>query len=66
MAYGQLESESELETIPKDRAPSFEWPDKGVIELHNMKFKYAMDYPLVLKSISFKIESCEKVSDWIL
>ena len=64
MAYGQLESEGELETIPKDKAPSAGWPEKGVIELHNMKFKYAVNYPLVLKSISFKIESYEKV--WLL
>ncbi|XP_065919849.1 ATP-binding cassette sub-family C member 4-like isoform X2 [Dysidea avara] len=61
MAYGQLESETELETIPHDKAPPLQWPDKGVIELHNTKFKYAIDYPYVLKSISFRIESCEKV-----
>ncbi|XP_065902754.1 ATP-binding cassette sub-family C member 4-like isoform X2 [Dysidea avara] len=61
MAYGQLESEAELETIPHNKAPRFEWPDKGVIELHNTKFKYAVDHPYVLKSISFRIESCEKV-----
>ena len=63
MAYGKLKSERELETIPKDKAPPLEWPDKGVIELNNIKFKYAVNYPYVLKSISFKIESCEKVSD---
>ncbi|XP_065919884.1 ATP-binding cassette sub-family C member 4-like isoform X2 [Dysidea avara] len=61
MAYGQLESEAELETIPHDKAPPLQWPDKGVIDLHNTKFKYAIDYPYVLKSISFRIESCEKV-----
>ncbi|XP_065882473.1 ATP-binding cassette sub-family C member 4-like isoform X2 [Dysidea avara] len=61
MAYGQLESEAELETIPHDKAPPLQWPDKGVIKLHNAKFKYAIDYPYVLKSISFRIESCEKV-----
>ena len=62
MSYGKLDSEGELETIPKDKAPSLEWPDKGVIELNNMKFKYAVDHPYVLKSLSLKIESCEKVS----
>ncbi|XP_065916533.1 ATP-binding cassette sub-family C member 4-like isoform X2 [Dysidea avara] len=61
MAYGKLESEAELETIPHDKAPPVEWPDKGVIELHNTKFKYATDYPYALKSISFRIESCEKI-----
>ena len=65
MAYSKLESEAELETIPhdKNKAPPLEWPDKGVIELHNTKFKYATDYPYVLKSISIRIESCEKVGN---
>ena len=62
MAYGKLDSERELETVPKTKAPSLNWPERGVIELNNIKFKYAVNYPYVLKSISFKIESCEKVS----
>ena len=62
MAYGKLKSEKELETVLRNKAPSDEWPDKGTIEVCNMKFKYAMNYPYVLKSISFKIKSCEKVS----
>ena len=62
MAYGKLKSESELETVSKCKAPPPEWPERGVIELNNVKFKYAVNYPYVLKSISFKIESCEKVS----
>ena len=62
MAYGKLTNERELETVPKDKAPPLEWPDKGVMELNNIKFKYAANYPYVLKSISFKTESCEKVS----
>ena len=61
MAYGKLESERELETILKDKAPPIEWPEKGGIELHNMKFKYSLEYPYVLKSLSFSIKSCEKV-----
>ena len=65
MAYGELQSEGELETISKDKVPPVEWPDKGVIRLHNVKFKYAVNYPYVLKSVSFKIESCEKVSHCI-
>ena len=62
MAYGKLKSERELEAVPKNKVPPLEWPDKGVIELNNVCFKYAMNYPYVLKSISLKIESCEKVS----
>ena len=63
IGYGKLESEGELETAIEDKAPHiFGWPEKGVIELRDVKFKYAIEYPYVLKSISFKIESCEKVS----
>ena len=64
MAYGKLKSERELETVPKDKAPPVEWPDKGMIEYHNMKFKYAVNYPYAVKSISFNIKSCEKVSQY--
>lgn len=63
MAYGQLNSEAELMTNPQNSAPLIEWPDKGVIELQNAKFKYAINYPYVLKSISFKIQSGEKVCE---
>ena len=66
MAYGKLHSEGELETFPKDKAPPLKWPEKGVIETVNISFKYAVNYPYVLKSISFKIESCEKVSFCVL
>ena len=64
IGYGKLESEGELETGMKDKARLLGWPEKGVIELHNMKLKYAIEYPYVLKSISFKVNSCEKVSHY--
>ena len=60
-AYGQLSSEAELVTSAQNRAPPVKWPDNGVIELQNAKFKYTTNYPYVLKSISFKIYSGEKV-----
>ena len=63
IGYGKLESEGELETAIEYKTHLAGWPEKGVIELCNLKFKYAVEYPYVLKSISFKIESCEKVSD---
>lgn len=62
IGYGKLESEGELEIDMKDNACLLAWPDKGVIELCDVTFKYAIEYPYVLKSVSFKIESCEKVS----
>ena len=62
-AYGQLNSEAELMSSPDDGVPPVEWPDKGIIELQNVKFKYASNYPYVLKSITFKIHSSEKVCE---
>ena len=66
MAYGKLKSERELKTIPKHKTPLLEWPNRGVIELNNVKFKYAVNYPYVLKSLSLKIEPCAKVSCFIV
>ena len=64
-AYGELNSEAEL-TNSQDRVPRIEWPDKGIIELQDVKFKYATNYPYVLKSITFKIHSGEKVRCYII
>ena len=66
IGYGKLESERELETDIKDKTSLVGWPEKGIIELCDMKFKYAVKYPYVLKSISFKIDSYEKVSHFTL
>ena len=60
-AYGELNSEAELMTSTEDRVPLIEWPDEGIIELKDVKFKYAADYPYVLKSVNLKIYSGEKV-----
>ena len=65
IGYGKLESEGELKTAIKYKTHLAGWPEKGVIELCNLRFKYAVKYPYVLKSISFKIESCEKVSEFM-
>ena len=61
MGYGKLEPEGELMTVPKDNTPPLEWPANGVIEFHNVNFRYDTHYPYVLKSLSFKVESGEKV-----
>ena len=62
IGYGKLESE-ELETAIEDKARHIlGWPEKGVIKLHDVNFKYAIEYSYVLKSVSFKIDSCEEVS----
>jgi len=61
MGYGKLEPEAELMTVPRDNAPPLEWPTNGAIEFHNVNFRYASHHPYVLKSLSLKVESGEKV-----
>ena len=66
IGYGKLESEGRLETGKRYKIHIDGWPNKGVIELYKMKFKYALGFPYVLKSISLKIESFEKVCHIII
>jgi len=66
MGYGKLEPEAELITVPRSNAPPPEWPANGVIQFHNVNFRYAPQHPYVLKSLSFKVESGEKVRKQIV
>ncbi len=61
MEYGQLQSEPPLETVPSDKKPPPNWPDKGGIEVDEVSFRYADDLPLVLKSLSFSVNPSQKV-----
>ena len=66
IGYSKLESEGRLETGRRYKIHIDGWPNKGVIELNKMNFKYALGSPYVLKSISFRIESFEKVCHIII
>ena len=60
MAYGQLETESSLETDPSVvLRPN--WPSKGHIELDNLVYRHSVSGPPVLKGITCEIKSSEKV-----
>ena len=61
MGYSKLEHEAALETLPPHEKPAPEWPDKGGIEMDEVCLRYSEDFPLVLKSVSFSIQSAEKV-----
>ena len=61
IGYGKLQSEGRLETGKEYNIDIHSWPNEGVIELSRMKFKYAKGYPYVLKSLSIKVNSREKV-----
>ena len=61
MGYSNLESEAPLETLPPHEKPSPVWPERGEIVLDDVSFRYSVDLPLVLKSLSFHIKPSEKV-----
>ena len=60
IAYGQLETESSLETDPSVQ-PGPDWPVKGHIELSNLCYRHSNEGPLVLKGITCDIKPGEKV-----
>ncbi|KAJ3370291.1 hypothetical protein HDU91_006344, partial [Kappamyces sp. JEL0680] len=52
--------------IPRDETkpevwPPADWPTRGEIEVKDLVIRYAPDLPEVLKEISFKVQSCEKI-----
>lgn len=58
--YSNLEPEAALES-PPDRRPPKEWPQTGQIEFRQVTLRYSEDAPPVLKNLSFKIASREKI-----
>ena len=69
IAMNQVERIDYFGTSLKQEAPLFipetkpkaEWPDQGVIEFRNVSARYSESLPLILKSISFRTKSCEKI-----
>lgn len=70
--YGDMELEmnsmervveySTVETEPCDgEQPSAAWPTAGTIEIYNLEVTYAPDMPPILKGISLRVESHERV-----
>ena len=61
MEYCNLKPEAPLETIPASNKPPLGWPDKGKITMEDVAFQYSSELPLVLRDLSFSIESSEKI-----
>ena len=57
--YSELPSEDSW-TNEKNK-PDDKWPQNGEIEFKNYSVKYRKELDFVLKSLNFKINSCEKV-----
>lgn len=55
----KLEQEAPY-SIPNNH-PTPEWPQQGEIEFSNVQMRYRKELPLVLKGISFKVSSGEKI-----
>ena len=62
LAYGRLESEASLDTLPPSSPPPSGWPDKGQMEVSDLCYRHSPDGPLVLKGLSCVVQPHEKVS----
>ena len=61
LAYGKLEAEASLDTLPPSSSPPSDWPDKGQIELSDLCYRHSPGGPLVLKGVSCTVQPREKV-----
>ena len=57
--YSELQSEDSWTN--EENKPDEKWPQNGEIEFKNYSVKYREELDFVLKSLNFKINSCEKV-----
>lgn len=55
------QNEQEDDWIKEHQRPPFDWPSQGRVEFENYSTKYRPELEPVLKCVSFKIKSQEKV-----
>ncbi|XP_023219034.1 multidrug resistance-associated protein 4-like, partial [Centruroides sculpturatus] len=58
--YSKLKSEASYESLPNKRPPS-DWPQRGEINFDNVSLQYSKDKNIVLKNITFRVRSGEKI-----
>lgn len=56
-----INNEKEADRIIENNRPKKEWPNKGIINIKNLKVKYRNELDYVLKNVSFDIKENEKV-----
>ena len=61
MAYCHLKPEASLETQHSQDKPPDNWPDKGMITMEDVSFKYFSGQNLILKHLNFSLRPSEKV-----
>ena len=59
MEYGQLDEEAAPRVEGQDPASS--WPSQGVVEFQDVRLRYAVTEPYVLKGLNFRTERHEKI-----
>ena len=59
MDYSRLEQEAPG-TVPEKEPPKT-WPERGVVEFKDVKLRYAVTEPYVLRGINFKTKPHEKI-----
>ncbi|XP_077999254.1 ATP-binding cassette sub-family C member 5-like [Glandiceps talaboti] len=51
----------EASPILLDQRPPEHWPQKGKLQVKNLKMSYRNNLPMVLRGVNFKVESMEKI-----
>ncbi|XP_067129909.1 ATP-binding cassette sub-family C member 4-like [Centruroides vittatus] len=60
LKYSKLKSEASYESLPEKRPPA-DWPQKGEIRFDNVSLQYSKGKNMVLKNLTFRIRSGEKI-----
>ncbi|XP_067134882.1 ATP-binding cassette sub-family C member 4-like isoform X1 [Centruroides vittatus] len=60
LKYSKLKSEASYDSSPEKRPPS-NWPQRGEIHFDNVSLQYSQDKNIVLKNLTFRIHSEEKI-----
>ncbi|XP_023236895.1 multidrug resistance-associated protein 4-like [Centruroides sculpturatus] len=60
LKYSKLKSEASYESS-SDKQPPADWPQKGEIYFDNVSLQYSKDKNIVLKNLTFRIHSGEKI-----
>lgn len=59
--YEYMDVEKESPAVIEDSRPPINWPSRGEIEVKNLSLRYSPELPLVIKDVSFKVESFNKI-----
>lgn len=61
VSYYGYEIENEPDAVIPSNRPAEQWPDKGLITVKDLQMRYSPELPLILKNLSFQVNSQEKI-----